>query len=429
MVAGHGRVLALRAMRDAGQTPPAGVRIDASGGWLLPMLVGWSSRSDAEAEAYLVADNEWSFRGGWDDQALANLLQDLIDADPDLLAVTGFQQADLEALLVSAAADVGGSADEMPSDDVPPPPVNPVTRLGDIWQLGRHRLICGDARDTEVYSKLLNGDLANLVLTSPPYATQRKYDETSGFKPIKPEAYVDWFEAVQANIWGGLADDGSWLLNIKEHSGDGGQRQLYVKDLVLAHVRRWSWFFVDELCWVDTKNGVPGHWPNRFKDAWEPVFHFSKQAAIKFDALANGTASVDVFDYSPNTASASSGSGLLGQKGTTVYEGVARPSNVLHIAAGGDGTHSAQFPIALPTWFIRAFCSRGDIVLDPFAGSGTTLMAAHHEGRVGYAIEISPAYCDLSCARYEKHTGTVPVLEATGKPHSFIEAAHNADAA
>ena len=101
-----------------------------------------------------------------------------------------------------------------------------------------------------------------------------------------------------ANIAAVLADDGSYFLNIKEHADDG-ERSLYVKDLVIAHRRQWGWRFVDEFCWRKTDNGVPGGWGNRFKNAWEPVFHFCRQQQIKFRPKAVGHESEDCFDYSP----------------------------------------------------------------------------------------------------------------------------------
>jgi site-specific DNA-methyltransferase (adenine-specific)/site-specific DNA-methyltransferase (cytosine-N4-specific) len=269
--------------------------------------------------------------------------------------------------------------------------------------------------------RLLDGQRVNLAFTSPPYASQRAYDELSGFRPVPPDEYVDWFEDVQAGVRAVLAEDGSWFVNIKEHCDDG-QRHLYVKDLTIAHVRRWGWRFVDELCWVDTRNGVPGGWPNRFKDAWEPVFHFSADGPIKFRPLANGEHSENVFKYSPDNPVSHSGSGLLGgsKSRNGAGEGIARPSNVISVpAAAGLGLHSAPFPVELAAWFMRAYTDPGDSVFDPFMGSGSTLIAAHREQRTAYGMEISPAYCDVICRRYQGHAGTKPVLEATGVPHDF----------
>jgi site-specific DNA-methyltransferase (adenine-specific) len=105
--------------------------------------------------------------------------------------------------------------------------------------LGDHRLLCGDCRDFGAIDRLFGATKANVVVTSPPYASQRKYDESSGFRPIPPDEYVAWFRDVAANVHTVLAEDGSYFLNIKEHCEDG-ERSLYVKDLVIAHRRQWG---------------------------------------------------------------------------------------------------------------------------------------------------------------------------------------------
>ena len=177
-------------------------------------------------------------------------------------------------------------------------PRNRLRCPGTVWLIGRHRLICGDCRDAAVVAQLMAGASANVAITSPPYATQREYDPTSGFKPIPPDEYVEWFRAVAAGIESVLAPDGSYFLNIKAHA-DEGERNLYVMDLVMAHRRQWGWRFVDEFCWRKTDNGVPGGWGNRFKNALEPIFHFCRQQQIKFRPQAVGHESEDCFDYSP----------------------------------------------------------------------------------------------------------------------------------
>jgi site-specific DNA-methyltransferase (adenine-specific)/site-specific DNA-methyltransferase (cytosine-N4-specific) len=275
--------------------------------------------------------------------------------------------------------------------------------------MGRHRLLIGDCCKASDVARLMDGRPVNVAVTSPPYASQRKYDEASEFRPIPPDDYGEWFDAVQANVAAHLAPDGSFFLNIKEHCDDG-QRHLYVKDLTIRHVREWGWRFVDEFCWRDTRNGVPGGWPNRFKDSWEPVFHFSRAAQIKFRPEANGTSSDGVFAYSAKNAKSTSGSGLLGSDKDGGYiDGVARPSNVLEIPAGGTGEHAAQFPADLPAWFIRSYSDAGDSVLDTFVGSGTTLVACEQEGRDGYGIEISPKYGAVILERLSS-MGLTPVL-------------------
>lgn len=360
--------------------------------------------TDDEARRINLADNRLAELGGYDDDALVELLS-YLDEDYE---GTGWTEEDVQKLLAPPEQLEPAEA----SDQVPEPPANPITVTGDVWMLGQHRLICGDSRDYETVARLLNGASVNLAFTSPPYASQRAYDPSSGFQPVKPDDYVDWFEDVQANVRATLADDGSWFVNIKEHC-ENGQRHLYVKDLTLAHVRRWAWLFIDELCWLDASGGFPGAFPNRFKDAWEPVFHFARGRKIKFNPLANGHASADVLRYTPQ---AHMGMGEHGYSvgGERKYEeGIARPSNVIEIPAGSGGNeHSAAFPVALPAWFIRAYSDPGDTVLDPFMGSGTTLIAAHQENRVAYGVEISPRYCDVICRRWQEHTGEKPRRES-----------------
>ena len=161
----------------------------------------------------------------------------------------------------------------------------------------RKHVKCQDTRPCEYISS--GQASANMAITSPPYAAQREYDSTSGFKPIPSDEYVEWFRAVAAGVESVLAPDGSYFLNIKAHA-DEGERNLYVMDLVLAHRRQWGWRFVDEFCWRKTDNGVPGGWQNRFKNAWEPVFHFCRQQQIKFRVHAVSHESEDCFDYSPD---------------------------------------------------------------------------------------------------------------------------------
>ena len=125
-----------------------------------------------------------------------------------------------------------------------------------------------------------------------------------------------------------------------------------MKDLVLAHKREWGWRFVDEFCWRNTANGVPGKWPNRLKNAWEPVFHFCRNKEIKFRPKGAGHESEDVVVYSPGNPSAPSGSGLLGC-GAEKTTGIAWPSNVIEAKAeGSQGSHSAPFPRALVEFFV-----------------------------------------------------------------------------
>ncbi|MBZ5726846.1 MAG: ParB N-terminal domain-containing protein [Acidobacteriia bacterium] len=409
IVAGHGRLLAARKL----------------GLPEVPVVV-LDHLSETQRRAYVLADNRIAMNAGWDENVLASELREL-ERDGMDLALVGFSDAELEALLDD------GEAPPEDVDEVPEPPAQPVTQPGDVWLIGNHRLICGDCRDGETVRVLFGNVLANVVVTSPPYATQREYDSTSGFKPVLPDEYCDWYRDVAANIQSILAPDGSYFLNIKEHADDG-ERDLYVKDLVIAHRRQWGWRFVDEFCWRKTDNGVPGGWGNRFKNAWEPVFHFCRQSEIKFRPTAAGHVSEDCFDYSPNNPKSTSGSGLLGTgaRGNAAgkpgavdndgrHEGVARPSNVIEVKSeSSQGSHSAPFPRALVEFFLLAFSDPGDLIYDPFMGSGTTMAGAALLDRTGYGCEISPAYCDVIVRRVTSLIGDTPILAASGETFAAV---------
>jgi hypothetical protein len=221
IIAGHGRVLAARKL-GIDQVP----------------VVVLDHLSETQKRAYILADNRIGENAGWDDEILRTELTDLKDADLDL-ALLGFDDDELATLFAEAASEVAASEKEEAPEEVPEAPAEPVTRPGDIWLIGKHRLICGDCRDYAVVKRLLDGKRANVVITSPPYASQRAYDPSSGFRPVLPEEYIGWYRDVAANIAAILADDGSYFLNIKEHA-DGGQRNLYVKKLTIAHVEQWG---------------------------------------------------------------------------------------------------------------------------------------------------------------------------------------------
>lgn len=263
-------------------------------------------------------------------------------------------------------------------------------QTGSIYKAGEHFVICGDCREPETWARLLEAagvEKVNGVFTSPPYAEQRKKQ----YGGVPTSEYVEWWEAVQANVRANLENDGSFFVNIKPHCEDG-ERVLYVFDLVLAMRRRWGWRFVDELCWRDTRDGVPGGWNNRFKDAFEPIYQFCVSVSIKFNPQNVKHASDAVFDYSSDNAKAQSG--LLGADKAKGYRsGMARPSNVIAVPTESAGLgHTAPFPVALPAFFVKAYSDAGDVWLDPFCGSGTVLVSCQNEGRIGLGIEKLEKY-------------------------------------
>lgn len=219
---------------------------------------------ETEEKALNLALNSPHLAGEFTD-ALQALLAE-IQADDAAL----FRDLRFDALLAEATEPVG----LVDPDLVPEVPKTPITQPGDLWKLGQHRLLCGDCRDGESLMRLFKGVRVTLALTSPPYAQQRTYDESSGFRPIAPDQYVDWFADVATGVRAHLTADGSFCVNIKEHA-EAGERSLYVKDLTIAFVRQWGWRFVDEFVW--THGGTPRDPKNstRLKNGFEPIFHFA----------------------------------------------------------------------------------------------------------------------------------------------------------
>ena len=363
--------------------------------------LGWShlaaviiDEDNATASQFAIADNRTAELAEWDDETLASLLDVMEPADREALA---FDEDDMRELIDG----LDPSQPEVVEDEVPEVPDDPVTKTGDLIMLGDHRLLCGDCRNPKDMARLIDGAKMNVAFTSPPYASQRKYDESSGFKPIHPDEFVEWFDAVQSGVKDCLADDGSWFVNIKEHCEDG-QRSLYVKDLTVAHVRQWGWLFVDEFVWVNS--GVPKRPAGRFKNQFEPVLHFAngkpkfRPESVMVDSdrsfKAAGRARMSEFQGKAD-----------GLAGVEVETGKAYPGNVVKVGyeAGCLG-HAATFPVGLPSFFVKAFSDEGDSVFDPFMGSGTTLIAAEQLGRKCYGMELSPAYCDIIVKRWENLT-------------------------
>lgn len=342
-----------------------------------------------------------------------------IEAGVDLGGL--FQDDELDELLA------GLGVDEPPLEEEAPP-VDKAEELqekwgcetGQVWHIesvalpGRyHRLICGDCREQGDLDALLDGEKVNGVFTSPPYAMQRA--KQYGGVPVGE--YVDWWEAVQANVRSVLAKDGSFFVNIKPHCEDG-QRVLYVMDLVQAMVREWGWRFVDELCWK--RVSIPAKWSNRFKNYFEPVYHFSMIDRCKFRPdnvlrdFSENSDKYNTYDSGLSTIisdSRPSGFDLNGSM-KSQYVNQAYPSNVIECSGGISGIQAATFPTKLPTFFLKAYSDPGDIWLDPFCGSGTVIVAAENEGRLGMGVEKLPKYCAVILERLEASTGRPAELVA-----------------
>jgi DNA modification methylase len=405
IIAGHGRVLAARKL-GLEQVP----------------VIELAHLDEAQRRAYVIADNKLALNAGWSDELLKielGALQEM-DFDLDLLGFDGSELAELLAEPEVEELPPGGE------DSVPEVQEEAITQKGNVWLLGKHRILCGDCRDFNDVAKVLDGQKINVAVTSPPYASQREYDPSSGFNPIHPDEFSDWYRDVAANIMANLADDGSYFMNIKEHAEDG-QRHLYVKDLLIAHVREWGWLWIDEYVWL--RAGIPGdaEMMGRFKNGWESVFWFAKARKPKFNPKDVRHHSDSVFSYADQVAAgagiSASKQGRSDNKKVGGHEGLAYPSNVLELKQNAEALgHSAAFPVALPDFFIKANSDAGDVVYDPFMGSGTTMIAAENEGRVACGTELSPRYVDVIVRRWEKLTGKQAMLEGDGRTFDEIAA-------
>ncbi|HQU36134.1 MAG TPA: site-specific DNA-methyltransferase, partial [Anaerolineales bacterium] len=260
------------------------------------------------------------------------------------------------------------------------------------------KIILGDCE------KILSGfpdNCIDLIFTSPPYADQR----AKTYGGIKPDDYVEWFLPKTAQFFRVLKPTGTFILNIKERVVDG-ERHTYVIDLI-SKAREQGWLWTEEFIW-HKKNSYPGKWPNRFRDNWERLIQFNKG---KNFAMYQETVMVPVGSWAKERLAKLSdtdktrdesraGSGFGKNVSNWVGRDKVYPTNVLHMATEtGNKNHSAVLPLDLPKWFIELFTKPGDIVLDPFVGSGTTALAAIELGRSFVVIDINSEYVTLSRER------------------------------
>jgi DNA modification methylase len=263
------------------------------------------------------------------------------------------------------------------------------------------RIIQGDSLTA---LKSLPDSCINLIFTSPPYADNRK----NTYKGIPIKEYVNWFLPISSELKRVLKDDGTFVLNIKERT-ENGERQTYVLELILE-MRKQGWLWTEEYIW-HKKNCYPGKWPNRFRDAWERCLQFNKQKKFK---MYQESVMVPIGDWSKKRLSKLSETDLIRDEskvgsgfGKNVSNWLGRrfvyPTNVLHLATEcANRGHSASFPLSLPTWFIKLFTQKGDIVLDPFIGSGTTAIACLDSNRHYIGIEAMDSYYKLAQESIEK---------------------------
>ena len=404
IIAGHGRLAAARKL-GLDQVP----------------VIELAHLSPTQKRAYVISDNRLALDAGWNEEMLALEMAELSEAGYDL-ALTGFEDAEIEALLADDVetddADQEADADEPDAaDDVPDAPVVPMSCTGDVWAIGPHRLICGDAADPAVVGALMQGDAARLCFTSPPYGNQRDY--TSG-------GVKDWdglMRGVFANV--PMTDDGQVLVNLGLIHRDNEVIPYW--DAWLGWMRTQGWRRFAWYVW-DQGPGMPGDWAGRFAPSFEFVFHFNRASRKPNKIVPCKHAGQESHLRADGSSTAMRGKD--GEVGGWTHKGQPTqdtriPDSVIRVMRhkgkiGQDIDHPAVFPVALPEFVIDAYSDTGDVVFEPFGGSGTTMLAAQRTGRVCRSVEIAPQYVDVAIKRFQQNHPGVPVmLLATGQ--SFDE--------
>ncbi|MBI1236588.1 MAG: DNA methylase N-4 [Alphaproteobacteria bacterium] len=380
IIAGHGRLAAakLSKMRDV----PT-VRLD--------------HLSEAERRALVIADNRLAELAGWDTDALRVELGELAALDLDFeLEITGFETAELDNLL--SPADPGEDSD----DDIPPADDGPaVTQAGDIWRIGEHRLTCGDAMKVEVLAALMGKTQADMVFTDPPYnvpidkhvcgSGKIKHREFAmGAGEMSPDQFTAFLETT-LSLAANHAKDGSihFVCMDWRHVGEllSAGRQVYseLKNLVV---------------WAKTNAGMGSF----YRSQHELVFVFKKGKAAHTNTFGLG----DTGRYRSNV---------------WTYPGV----NAFGRGQKDLALHPTVKPVALIADVIKDVTKRGEIVLDVFGGSGSTLIAAERTRRHARLVEIDPAYCDVIIRRALNTCGLDAKLEATGQVFEDVAADRRGD--
>jgi len=255
-------------------------------------------------------------------------------------------------------------------------------------------LMLGDCRNE---LKKLNDNSIDLIVTSPPYADSRK----TTYGGIKPDNYISWFLPASKELLRVLKPTGTFILNIKEKVVNC-ERHTYVIELILE-MKKQGWLWTEEYIW-HKKNCYPGKWPNRFRDSWERLLQFNK--SNKFNMYQEAVM-VSVGDWSKSRLkklseidrqrdNSKNGSGFGKNISNWLKREKVYPTNVLNLATEcNNKNHSAAFPESLPEWFVKLFTKEKDLVLDPFMGSGTTLISAKKMNRKAIGIDIAKKFYDM----------------------------------
>jgi DNA modification methylase len=384
IIAGHGRIEALILLRFSGVRTPDRIR-EIDGEWYVPVLRGVSFRNEAEAKAYLLGDNKLSELGGWNDAALAEMLREITaDLGGDdlgkMLAGTGFDEKELAALMRGMEGDGAPKVGAIDPDDAVAPPAEPKAKLGDLFILGEHRLLCGDSCAPKQVARLMDGRTAVMMATDPPYGVD--YTATKSGMP------VGGLDDLQER-WGDIANDalspdelGVFLSKMfaaaGAHMTPTAAYYVWHPSGELNHVFRTAMRSAGllvhrQIIWakpsfVLTRSGMY-HWSH------EPCFYGWREG---------------------NTPP------WYGEKNQRSVWAVGRDD--------GKAVHPTQKPIALFEIPMLNHSKRGEVCLELFSGSGSQIIAGERLERRVFAMELSPRWVDAAVARWEAFTGKRAVL-------------------
>lgn len=366
VIAGHGRLAAARIL---GLMEVPTLCID----WL----------SEDQKRAYVIADNRLAEKAGWDRTLLAIELGELMELDVDV-TLTGFDMREVELIL-----DAGSEARD--EHEVPEPAFGgPVCQMGDLWQLGQHRLLCGDALDPASYRALMGRDKARLVVTDPPYNV--KIDgHVSGLGRNRHREFVQGSGELTSNEF--MRFLSSALGAMARLSRDGALHYVFM-----------DWRHLPELLGAG----------QAVYDDWLNLCVWNKSNAGMGSLYRSQHELVAVYKKGKRPHCNNVELGVHGRHRSNVWTYAG--ANTFKAGRAEElGWHPTVKPLELVCDIIRDASDPGEIVLDGFAGSGTTVIAAAHCGRVARLIELDPIYCDVILRRYQSAFGEMPVLVGTGQ--------------
>ena len=370
IIAGHGR---LAAAMDLGLTE-------------VPVIVLGHLTAE-QRRAYVLADNQLALNAGWDMELLATELQELQLAEFDL-SLLGWSDEELADLLPGVEQlDPEGIAD---GDAVPEPPVDPVTQPGDVWLLGKHRVMCGSSTVMTDVELLMARTKADLCFTSPPYGVGLDYG-----------LYVDTFEncrkllrEVAPVIWSVLRDGGFCITNFADIVSAREFNKTSTPSEYPMALEYWPTFtdigflLHTRRVWAKPHARVSAPWTANSSRAacdWEHVWTWLKPGVH------------------------------LNERRAPSFYGVIDSTKLDGVDVGKD-THPAAFPVGIAAAFVQIYSNKRESVFEPFCGTGTTVIACETAGRKCYGMELSPAYCDVIVKRWQQFTGKTATLESTGEP-------------